>query len=586
MSRPFVLAVAASILFLLGATPVQAQVVPPTIDLGTLGGSSSHAFGINRDGVVVGDSATFGNLTTHAFIWTQAGGMVDVGTLGGTFSTAFGINSSGLVVGYSYVAGNSMYHPFVWTPATGMLDLGTLGGPSGAAQAVSDTGVVVGYSQTPDNRSHAFKWTQAGGMVDLGGLGGPNVGATAINSHGDIVGYSSITAFLDRHAVLWPHTGGITDLGTLGGSSASATGINDALVVVGSAATITGVAHAFRWTLADGLVDLGTLGGLTSYAYAVDNSGSIVGESDPPSGLAHGFWRAQDGAMTELVGLVDTFAGAAAVNNTGTVVGRSRSATGSVHATLWDLANTTSGTDVSVAPMVRLPDGSSINVALTFDTVTRAGVTSVTASSTGSPPPSGFKLTTPAVYYEITTTAQFTGAIRVCLNWVEGQVAIEDRVRLFQEESGHWADITDSVSRQTMSNSLCGVASNLSSFTLFDEKLSFTGFFQPVDNLPTVNSVKAGSAVPVKFSLNGDQGLNIFASGYPRAELIQCQTGAQIDAIEETVYAGNSTLTYDTGSGRYMFVWKTDKAWGGSCRELQIKLIDGEVYSARFTLSR
>jgi len=33
----------------------------------------------------------------------------------------------------------------------------------------------------------------------------------------------------------------------------------------------------------------------------------------------------------------------------------------------------------------------------------------------------------------------------------------------------------------------------------------FSGFFQPVDNLPTFNVVKAGQAVPVKFSLGGDR---------------------------------------------------------------------------------
>jgi len=37
----------------------------------------------------------------------------------------------------------------------------------------------------------------------------------------------------------------------------------------------------------------------------------------------------------------------------------------------------------------------------------------------------------------------------------------------------------------------------------------FAGFFQPIDNLPTLNGVKAGSAVPVKFSLGGNHGLDI-----------------------------------------------------------------------------
>src|SRR5439155_10377852 len=44
---------------------------------------------------------------------------------------------------------------------------------------------------------------------------------------------------------------------------------------------------------------------------------------------------------------------------------------------------------------------------------------------------------------------------------------------------------------------------------------NFTGFFQPVDNPPVYNRVKAGSGIPVKFSLGGDQGLDIFATDFP-----------------------------------------------------------------------
>ena len=40
----------------------------------------------------------------------------------------------------------------------------------------------------------------------------------------------------------------------------------------------------------------------------------------------------------------------------------------------------------------------------------------------------------------------------------------------------------------------------------------FTGFFSPVDNLPTVNVAKAGSTIPVKFSLGGNRGLGILAA--------------------------------------------------------------------------
>src|SRR6266498_1181347 len=74
---------------------------------------------------------------------------------------------------------------------------------------------------------------------------------------------------------------------------------------------------------------------------------------------------------------------------------------------------------------------------------------------------------------------------------------------------------------------------------------NFSGFFQPVDNLPTLNKVKAGAAIPVKFGLGGDQGLAIFAAGYPLSTRIDCDTSSSQDAIEQTVTAGSSSLSYD-----------------------------------------
>ncbi len=109
----------------------------------------------------------------------------------------------------------------------------------------------------------------------------------------------------------------------------------------------------------------------------------------------------------------------------------------------------------------------------------------------------------------------------------------------------------------------------------------FNGFFQPVDNLPTMNTVKAGQAVPVKFSLHGNQGLNIFASGYPTIELVSCTTSVA-DAIETTVTAGNSSLSYDASSDQYTYVWKTNKAWAGKCGILRVRFADGTTQSALF----
>ena len=94
--------------------------------------------------------------------------------------------------------------------------------------------------------------------------------------------------------------------------------------------------------------------------------------------------------------------------------------------------------------------------------------------------------------------------------------------------------------------------------------------------------MNAGAAVPVKFSLGGDQGLAILAAGYPKSHTISCSTGDLTDVVETTVNAGASSLQYDPLSDRYTYVWKTDKAWKGTCRQLDVRLIDTTSHVANF----
>ena len=111
---------------------------------------------------------------------------------------------------------------------------------------------------------------------------------------------------------------------------------------------------------------------------------------------------------------------------------------------------------------------------------------------------------------------------------------------------------------------------------------NWNGFFPPVDDFPMWNSAKAGSAIPVKFSLNGDQGTDIFVLGYPKSVTIDCVSADLNDTIEETVTAGGSSLNYDAATDQYIYVWKTNKTWAGSCRQLVVKLIDGTSHVANF----
>jgi hypothetical protein len=111
---------------------------------------------------------------------------------------------------------------------------------------------------------------------------------------------------------------------------------------------------------------------------------------------------------------------------------------------------------------------------------------------------------------------------------------------------------------------------------------NFAGFFQPVDNLPVFNVVQAGRAIPVKFSLSGYKGLGIFAVGSPSSGPVTCNSSDPADDLTETVTAGGSSLSYDATTDRYIYVWKTDQSWAGTCRQLVVELNDGSIHRANF----
>ena len=113
-------------------------------------------------------------------------------------------------------------------------------------------------------------------------------------------------------------------------------------------------------------------------------------------------------------------------------------------------------------------------------------------------------------------------------------------------------------------------------------RYAFLGFQQPIPP----GSVKGGSTIPVKFRLSGNQGLNIFKSGSPASASYTCSGTAPTDAIEQTVTASTSGLSYDATTDQYTYVWKTDKAWAGSCRALVAKLADNTTKTANFQFTK
>jgi uncharacterized membrane protein len=121
----------------------------------------------------------------------------------------------------------------------------------------------------------------------------------------------------------------------------------------------------------------------------------------------------------------------------------------------------------------------------------------------------------------------------------------------------------------------------------FRVRYPYSGFFAPVDNPSIVNTAKAGSAIPVKFSLGGDRTLDIFAGDGPQSTASTACTSGAVDAIE--MYeptATTSGLKYDPTSSQYNYVWKTVSTWAGSCRKLAVTLKDGTSHEAYFKFTK
>lgn len=123
--------------------------------------------------------------------------------------------------------------------------------------------------------------------------------------------------------------------------------------------------------------------------------------------------------------------------------------------------NTSEGASVLVVP-VDLTTGTT-PVALTFDSVTGAGETTLVTSTSGPTVPSGFNVA--GVYYELTTNATFTGPIEVCVTYdpllLTGP---ESDVELLHHDGTAWVNVTTSV--DTLANVVCGETSSLSPFVV------------------------------------------------------------------------------------------------------------------------
>jgi hypothetical protein len=146
----------------------------------------------------------------------------------------------------------------------------------------------------------------------------------------------------------------------------------------------------------------------------------------------------------------------------------------------------------------------------------------------------------------------------------------------------------------TATDSSGNVGSN--SFNVTVTPFGFSGFQQPIDNVPAVNAVQAGATLPVKWKLQGAGGTTItstgtVAAGWPKQTQVSCSTFTGMEDDVSGATTGATTLRYDEVGGQFVYNWQTPKSgagtcWlvkmttddAGTCWRLEVMLVDGTAH--------
>lgn len=305
------------------------------VRLETLGGTSSQGFGINDNGVVVGQAATSGDAALHAVMWIN-GVATDLDPAG-TDSAAYAVNNSDQIVGKGDRLGGGS-DAMLWDSGTATnlgIDMSAVG--SSVAWDINDNGLVVGQGSLGPGFAKGFVWSGPGAGIVAGSIPGYMGGANyGVNNDGTVVGSSFFfgdpddahLATLDGHGDY-----SSVQISPAGFLFAQARAVNNSGVIMGHSGSPMGGpwnACIFNADHDNTIQSLGTLPDLeTSEGFDINDQGVMVGwATDDDFVLDAHAWVYADGQMTDLNTLLDpgqtdwiVLLAAEKINNNNDIVG-------------------------------------------------------------------------------------------------------------------------------------------------------------------------------------------------------------------------------------------------------------------------
>jgi hypothetical protein len=197
-------------------------------------------------------------------------------------------------------------------------------------------------------------------------------------------------------------------------------------------------------------------------------------------------------------------------------------------------------------------------VTLTFDSVIAAGSVSLTTSAGGPAIPSAFALGDSPVFYNISSTAVFTGLITVCIDVSQMDFQGNPNPRLLHFENGSWTDVTVG---GVQNGQLCGQVSSLSPFVVATLPLTLNVTLTPSVLWPPNNKLVN---IEASIQVSGECG------GTPTVELVSISSNEALKP--DDVVMGQNPLKFQlrasrsgNGKGRtYTIIYRASDPCGNS----------------------